>query len=288
MTYNPKTLKPYNPVPIVFFGNEKLATGIPEVEPVIRTAVTRAGFEMEQVVTGSLSDLRPHESKLAVLAAYGRIIPQSVLDQFPSGIINVHPSLLPAYRGPTPIEQVILDGATKTGVSIMRLSAGMDEGPIYKQATLHLTGTESKAELAQKLQKLGSEILVEVLLGIADGSLKPRNQPHPDRATYSKKLTKEDGIIDWNKPALQIEREIRAFIGWPKSSTTLAGKEVIITKAHVEPDEPDTTPGQVSSVGTKILLVQTGEGTLCIESLKPAGKKEMSVSAFLAGYGKLI
>ena len=104
---------------IVFFGNEKLATGIPAPEPLIRQAVEAAGFEIEQIVTGPLTDLRPHEAQLAVLAAYGRMIPQRVLDEFPLGIINVHPSLLPQYRGPTPIEQAMLDGVEKTGVSIM-------------------------------------------------------------------------------------------------------------------------------------------------------------------------
>src|SRR3989338_420589 len=140
---------------IVFFGNEKLATGISPVKPVIFDAVLDAGFEIEQHVTGKLTELRPHKSVIAVLAAYGHIIPKSVLDQFTLGIINVHPSLLPLYRGPTPIEQAILDGASKTGVSIMHLTAGMDEGPIYKQKTVRLSGDESKAELTERLQHLG-------------------------------------------------------------------------------------------------------------------------------------
>lgn len=268
---------------VVFFGNEKLATGLPAARPVIRQAVETAGFEIEQHVTGKLSELQPHKAQLAVLAAYGRIIPQSVLDQFPLGIINIHPSLLPAYRGPTPIEQAILDGTTKTGVSIMRLTAGMDEGPVYKQSLVHLKGNESKAEITDRLQLLGSELLIEVLPKIAKGQLKPRRQPHPERASYSRLLSKEDGLIDWGKSAEQIEREIRAFAGWPSSSTELFGKNVIITGAIVA--DINGVPGEVL-VQDKHLYVYCSVKAIEIELLKPAGKTEMSAQAFLAGYGK--
>lgn len=271
---------------IIFFGNEKLATGIPEVRPVIREAVVEAGFEIEKVITGPLSELGGHKASLAVLAAYGRIIPQSVLDQFPLGIINVHPSLLPLYRGPTPIEQAILDGASQTGVSIMRLTAGMDEGPIYKQKTVHLTERESKTELTERLQRLGADLLLEVLPGIAEGTLKPRQQPHLNRASYCIKLTKQDGIIDWTKPAEVIEREIRAFAGWPRSRTTIAGLDIIVTSAHTTGGEGRRAEGEVFVLESKGLAVQTSLGLLVIDRLQPAGKKEMSATAFLAGYRK--
>lgn len=266
---------------IVFFGNEKLATGIPPVEPVIRQAVEAAGFKIEKVITGKIGELGDHNSQLAVLAAYGRIIPQSLLDQFPLGIINVHPSLLPAYRGPTPIEQAILDGATKTGVSIMRLTAGMDAGPLYKQKSVQLNGTESKEDLTALLQRTGAELLTEVLPLIANNELKPHQQPHPDRATYSKLLRKEDGSIDWSKPASRLEREIRAFLGWPGSRTVLGDKEVIVTKAHTAAGVG--TPGEITVAG-KDLLVFCGIDSLVIERLKPAGKQEMNAEAFINGY----
>lgn len=262
---------------IVFFGNEKLATGIPHPKPVILDAIRTAGFTIESIVTGPLNTLKPHNSQLAVLAAYGRIIPQSVLDQFPLGIINVHPSLLPLYRGPTPIEQALLDGTRKTGVSIMQLTAGMDEGPIYKQKAVHLRGNESKVELTERLQRLGAELVVEVLPQIATGQLQPRSQPHPDRAIYSRKLTKEDGILDLTKSAEQLEREIRAYFEWPKSSTQLAGKDVIITAAHV-----------AKEAGSKDLSIQTSKDFLIIDRLKPAGGKEMTSQAFLAGHKHLL
>jgi len=269
---------------IVFFGNEKLATGINGVEPVILNSLRRAGYVIEQVVVGPINELQPHESRLAVLAAYGHIIPQSVLDQFPLGIINIHPSLLPKYRGSTPIEQAILDGETKTGVSIMQLSFKMDEGPLYAQRTVQLSGKETKGELTAKLHELGAEMLIEVLPAIFSGDLQPRQQPHPDRATYTRRLTKQDGSIEWNKSAEEIVREIRAYSGWPKSSCTLFGIDMSILEAGVS-DGWGSSVGTVSvDLGTKKIRVQCNQSSLEIITLQPAGKKPMDVVAFLNGY----
>jgi len=265
---------------IVFFGNEKLVTG-GVAKPIIKEALAQAGFRIEKVVTGDLSELSQHKSQLAVLAAYGKIIPQRILDEFPLGIINVHPSLLPLYRGPTPIESAILDGAQKTGVSIMKVTSGMDEGPIYAQRTVHLSGKEPKQELAETLQILGAELLVELLPKIATGEIRPRQQPHPERATYSRKLTKKDGVMDLTKHAEVLEREIRAFAGWPKSHTSIANINVVITQASVL-----NMPGRTGSYSTsdKRLLLHCRDSTLLIERLKPVGKAEMTAEAFLAGY----
>lgn len=271
-------------IPIILFGNEKLATGV-KGNQYIKDALEHSElFEIEQVITGSIKDLRAHKSKLAVLAAFGKIIPQSILDEFPLGIINVHPSLLPQYRGPTPIEQAILDGCTKTGVSIMKLTAGMDEGPIFKQKSIHLNGSESKQMLTDTLHHLGTQLLMEILPEINKG-LKPRKQPHPDRASYSKKINKKDGEIDFNKNAEDIEREIRAYSGWPQSRTNLANIDVIITKASVI--KTDDNKDRYSVNGKKLYL-HFNENSLLIEKLKPVGKSEMTAEAFLAGYGSRI
>lgn len=165
----------------------------------------------------------------------------------------------------------------------MRLTAGMDEGPVYKQKSLQLNGTETKASLTEELQSLGAEILGEALPSITGGDLKPRQQPHPDRATYTKKITKEDGVIDWNEPAEVIERQIRAYAGWPKSSAKLADIDVIITSATlmVTPEVP--RPGEIK-FDKKHLYIGTGKDWLEVLSLQIPGKKEMPVTAFLAGY----
>lgn len=270
--------------PIVFFGNEKLATGISRPELVIQKRLEKAGWPIEAVVTGK--EIPAHRARLAVLAAYGQILPPAVLDEFPLGVINVHPSLLPIYRGPTPIEQAILDNASKTGVTIMKITSEMDAGPIYKQKSIRLKGTESKAELAGSLQALGAELLVEVLPQVADGSLRPRRQPHVERdASYTRLIKKSDGIIDWHKPAAQIEREIRAFLGWPGSRITLFNKDVIITAAHAVPNnDRGFKPGDEEIVkDTGALMVHTPEGYLCVDRLIPAGKQEMTAAEFLRG-----
>lgn len=277
-----------NRVKVVFFGNEKLATGIDAPEPLILNAASKAGFEIEQHVTGPLSELKPHQAKIAVLAAYGHIIPQKVLDEFPLGIINVHPSLLPKYRGTSPIESAILNGDLKTGVSIMRLTAGMDEGPLYKQKTVHLNGQETKQELTTKLQQLSADLLYELLPKIYSQQLKARQQPHPVRATYSKKINKSDGLIDWSKPAEQLEREIRAYAGWPKSHASIDGKEVIIHSAHAVPTNGvGAVNGELEVIkDIGVLMVNSSNGSLCIERLQPVGKKAMSVDEFIRGYLK--
>jgi methionyl-tRNA formyltransferase len=134
---------------------------------------------------------------------------------------------------------------------------------------------------------LSNELLVEYLPKYIAGAVQARSQPHPDRATYSRKLTKMDGNLDWAKPANQLECEIRAFSEWPKSHAHLAGKDVIITKAHVELSENGTqiaAPGMITVSDQKELLVQTGNGVLVIDNLKPAGGKEMTARAFLAGH----
>lgn len=225
------------------------------------------------------------EEPAGVLVSYGKIIPQSILDLFTPGIINVHPSLLPKYRGPSPIEAAILNGDNETGVSIMRLSAHMDAGPVYVQQAVSLLGTETVDQLYDQLGSLGSKMLVEVLPHIIDGSLQPVDQ-QDDAASYCHIIRKDDGIIDWQKPAEQIEREIRAYKGWPQSRTKLGAVDVIITKAHVG-QSLDGEPGHIEisehSDGD-VIAVDTIDGCLIIEELKPLGKKEMPVKAFLAGY----
>ncbi len=303
---------------IVFFGNERLATGVQTTAPTLQALIT-AGYEVaavvsnyEQATSRSKRDLEiaevakahkiplllpkspleikqqlaDYKTEVAVLVAYGKIVPEEIINLFPKGIVNIHPSLLPKHRGPTPIESVILEGALETGVSVMRLVKAMDAGPVYGQSVLPLTGTETKQLLADKLLEIGSAMVVELLPGILDGTIVALPQDDT-RATYDKLISKDDGLIDWTKPAVQLEREIRAFIEWPKSRTTLAGFEVIITGAHVEklPADKQLPAGSVS-IQEKQLVVNTGEGTLVLEKLKPAGKAEMTAQAFLAGYGK--
>ena len=297
---------------IVFFGSGpvaaeslKLIARDFKIEAIVTKPSTK--HEMSEVVTGAtvyvaqtkseLDDLivtTRFKSQVAVLIDFGIIVSQKVISSFPLGIVNSHFSLLPLWRGADPISFSILNGDAKTGVSLMLIDEGMDTGKILVQKSLAITPDDTTQTLTKKLINLSHELLVSNLPDYISGKLRPRNQPHPNRATYSRKLTKEDGLIDWTKPAAQIEREIRAFIQWPKSRAEIAGKETIITNALVIEDpgkQPIVMnaekPGTLTVDG-KRLLITCGQGLLEIHRLKPAGKNEMSAESFIAGYGKLL
>lgn len=304
---------------IIYFGNERLVSGLSHTNaPILRGLIER-GHDIAAVVShhaGSTSrnqrdlevakiaeehgipiflpnspseimdELRALDADIAVLAAYGRIISQQVIDIFPMGIVNIHPSLLPKYRGPTPIESAILNGDQETGVSIMQLTAGMDEGPIYAQRTVQIEGNEEKFHLYSEIVSVSSQLFFEVFPQIVDETLKPTPQDDTN-ATYSMLIQKSDGVIDWSKPAEQIEREIRAYAGWPQSRTRLGDIDVIVLDSTVIPTDIDTTPGKIEILydeNAKTLRVQTARGTLEINRVKPLGKKEMPITAFLTGY----
>lgn len=222
------------------------------------------------------------DAPVGVLVSYGKIIPQSIIDLFDPGIVNLHPSLLPRYRGPSPIEAAILHGDDNTGLSIMQLSSAMDAGPVYVQQAVPLLGTETAPELYQTLGTQGAELLTASLPAILDGTISPTPQ-QDDSATYCSLITKQDGALDWNKPAKQLAREIRAYTDWPQSRTELHGIECIVTEAHAEATSQSGTPGEIIATSDS-LAVYTSDGTLAITSIKPLGKKEMPVKAFLAGY----
>lgn len=235
-----------------------------------------------------LSDLfksNPVKSQIGIVIDYGVIISKDVIDYFPLGIVNSHFSLLPEWRGADPITFAILSGQSRTGVSLMLIDETLDTGKLITQKVLPIKPNDTTPSLTKKLIELSNQLLTKYLPRYISGEIKPHNQPHPDRATYSRKLTKDDGIIDWSKPAEQIEREIRAFIDWPKSRTLLGSKEVVITKSHVI--DLSGNVGQVS-VEDKQLLVFTGNQALAIDKLKPASKNEMTDEEFMSGYRHLL
>lgn len=296
--------------PIIFFGTEEfsaaslsalLAAGFPIVAvvtkpdskkgrgqklvpPTVKAIAQQHGIPVWQPTKLSdiVDDIRALQPVAGVLVSFGKIIPSSIIELFTPGIINVHPSHLPHYRGPSPIESAILGGDSETGVSIMQLSARMDAGPVYHFVPYPLTGNETQPELYDTLAHLGADTLVQALPGILDGSLQPTPQDDT-AATYCQLIQKSDGILDWHKPAQQLEREIRAYQGWPGSRTTIGDVEVIITGAHVVPSGGN--PGKVTiDDGGNTLTIATEDGRLSIDRLKPVGKKEMPIQAFLAGY----
>lgn len=228
------------------------------------------------------------KSQLGVIVDFGVIVSSEVINSFSLGIINSHFSLLPAWRGADPISFAILTGDKKTGVSLMLIEPTLDTGKLLAQKSLRIEPEDTTPSLTNKLITLSNHLLREYLPLYFKGTLKPHAQPHPDRATYSRKLTKADGTLDWQKPADQLEREVRAFTGWPKTSTKLAGKDVIVTQAYTAPSQSvNSKPGDIEPTNeTGTIIVRTGNGSLCIQRLKPAGKKEMTAAEFLRGYGQ--
>ena len=207
-----------------------------------------------------------------VLVSYGKIIPQSILDLFTPGIINLHPSLLPNYRGPSPIESAIMNGDHTTGASIMQLSAAMDAGPVYVQIPLALAGNETRAELYATLGALGTKTLLEILPDILSGSLLPTPQNN-EHATYCSLLTKNDAPLAPEQfTAREAEAKLRAHAGFPGTRYRFGNVDTILTAAHVS-----ETPTDLS------ITCKDGK-FLVVDRLKPLGKKEMPREAFLAGY----
>ena len=287
--------------PIVFFGTEEFSARFLETlidggysieavvtkpdmkkgrgqkltEPLVKTMATRHGITVWQ--PHKLRDLHDDITKLGpvagVLVSYGKIIPASIIELFDPGIINVHPSLLPRYRGPSPVEAAIMNGDTETGVSIMRLSKDMDAGPVYRQAALPLTGQETRLTLYETLGDLGIKTLLDNLPGILEGSLTP--QPQDDSsASYCALLSKDDSLIDPQAVAAEeAQRHVRAYLGFPKSKVTVNDMTVIVTKAHVS-----------DSKNTTLDIPCRGGSVLAIDSLVAPSGKSMDAADFLRGY----
>ncbi len=221
----------------------------------------------------ALIETKPFESTVGVLIDFGIIVSQKTIDYFPKGIVNSHFSLLPEWRGADPITFAILSGQKQTGVSLMLLVEKMDEGPLLAQASYDIPIDATTASLTDALIELSFETLKATLPLYLEGELQPQAQV--GEATYSRKLTKEDGRIDLHKSAEVLEREIRAYAEWPKSYTTLAGKDVIVTKAHT-----------ADTANKNEVALKTSQSFLVIDSLKPAGKNEMTAAEFIRGYSK--
>ena len=231
---------------------------------------------------------------LLVVVAYGRIFQQVFLDIFPRGGVNLHPSLLPLYRGCSPINAAILNGDAETGITIQRLVAAMDSGDILAQEVYPLGGTETTGGLTTSFAQAGSDLLVKTLRAMEEGTLKPRAQEEA-KASYCGKLGKNDGRISWSDPAVKIERTFRAYTPWPGVYTHFKGKKLNILGAALFKGEfPEKDP-RVLAAGTVLgidkkegILIQTGRGILSVRSLQLEAKKAMDHLSFCNGTKELI
>ena len=215
-----------------------------------------------------------------VVVAYGMLIPEEVLNHFSQPLINVHASLLPRWRGPSPVAAAILHGDQQTGISLMQLTPEMDEGPVYLRETIDLEGSETRPGLEARLAELGGETIGQRLEDIRGGWLKPEPQDG-SQATYAPLLDKSAGEIDWQQSAEYLARQIRAFLGWPGSHTLISNHRVTIEAAR--PVDQHGQPGTFQFRNGR-LIGYAGDGGLDITRLKPAGKSSMTGDAFARGY----
>lgn len=236
--------------------------------------------------------LAAYHADLYVVAAFGQILPQGVLDQPRYGTLNIHASLLPKYRGPDPIAEAILQGEQETGVTIMLLDAGIDTGPMLLKRTVTITEHDTTGSLTPKLATLGAQALLEALPLWIAGKIVP--EPQDDSfATHTRMLRKEDGEIHWEQPAAVIARKIRAYTPWPGGYTHWRGKLLKILAAQAVAVEPGATimPGTVrvqEKAGHTVLAIVTGSGLLHVTHLQLEGKKAMSAEDFLRGYAHIV
>jgi methionyl-tRNA formyltransferase len=230
---------------------------------------------------GAVEALRQLAPDLIVVAAYGLILPKPVLEIPRFGCLNIHASLLPAYRGASPITAALLDGLSMTGVSIMVMDEGMDTGPVLTQAHHAIDPVDTTASLSGRLAELGATFLITTLPHWVSGELKPIAQERlPGVISYCRLIKKEDGRIDWSQPAVQIERMTRAYTPWPSAYTSWRGEPFKILQAAVAAGSAE--PGQVV-VTSDGPAVGTGEGLLLLRTVQPAGKRALDMGSFLNG-----
>ena len=221
-----------------------------------------------------------------IVAAYGHIIPENILELPKYGCINIHASLLPAYRGAAPIQWAVLNGEKKSGVTIMLMNKGLDTGDILAQQEVPLSEDETSESLFEKLAVYGAELLPKTLKQLEEGTITPVPQPAESTTPYARMIKKQDGQIDWTKSAAVLSCFVRGMNSWPCAYDRMKGKTIRIWKAvPVECDPVKDTPGTIVKADKNGLFVQTGDGLLSILELQAEGKKRMEYAEFLRGAG---
>jgi methionyl-tRNA formyltransferase len=275
--------------------------------PPVKEAATRLGLPVRQPERVKLPEavefLRAQGAEAMVVVGYGQIIPQTVIDLAPLGIVNVHASLLPKYRGAGPIQWAILNGETRTGVTTMRIDAGLDTGDMLLKTETEIAPDENAVDLGRRLAAMGADLLVETLAGLAAGTIVPRKQD-PSEASYARLLKKEDGVVDWSLPAQSIHNRVRGLQPWPGAYTTFRALTLHIwkTRVHTGVDTADTgwqaeapAPQQVGQalppvnplpghfLSLKPLVVSCGCGALELLEVQLEGRKRISAADFANG-----
>lgn len=255
------------------------------VEAPIKAAAHHLGLPLEQPRSlrnlTEQNHLRSYKPNLIVVAAYGLLLPQTLLDIPTHGAVNLHPSLLPRWRGASPIPFAILSGDTETGVSLMKMDAGLDTGPVLACRVLAVAPDETTGTLTDKLARLGAQLLLESLPAYLAGEISPVPQDNA-RATMTRLVAKEDGLIRWDTAAVYIERMVRAYNPWPTAYTHYQGEMFKILGASVLERHAPELPGTILQLGRDI-GVATGKGVLMLLEVQLAGKRPMTAGEFARG-----
>lgn len=230
----------------------------------------------------AIEELKKYEADVFVVAAFGQILSQEILDMPKYGSLNIHASLLPKYRGASPIQSVILEGEAETGITIMQMDAGIDTGDMLYTLSIGIEPKDTFETLHDKLMLLGGEAIVEALELLEEGALVPQKQDE-SQSTHVKMISKEMGNIDFKKSAAEIDRLVRGLNPWPSAFTFYKGKQMKIWDVDVLTGEANALPGMVTEVTKNEIKVACGQGTVAIKELQLEGKKRMSAHDFLLG-----
>jgi methionyl-tRNA formyltransferase len=245
--------------------------GIPVLQPARLDAEFRQNLPVE-----------PPE--LLVVIAYGLILPQWLLDWPTVAPLNVHASLLPRWRGAAPIQQAILAGDAETGVSVMRMTRGLDAGPVFGTRATPIDAAETSGALHDRLSVLGAELLIDLLPDILSARIDPKPQDENSK-TYAPKISKRDAVLDWQRSAVELARKVRAYNPWPVAEAqTVGGQRLRIWQAQAVGGLSDSAPGTVIAAENGVLEVATGEGLLRLSQVQPPGGRVMSVAAYLTAH----
>lgn len=228
--------------------------------------------------------LRKIGPDVIVVAAFGQIISKEILEMPRYGCINVHASLLPAYRGAAPIQWAVINGDKESGVTIMRMNEGLDTGDMIDKVVVPLDENETGGSLFDKLSAAGAKLCAEVLEKLENGTAVFEKQPELSTTDYAAMIDKKMGKINWERPAKEIEQLIRGLNPWPSAYTFMREKDLKLWTASVVYEEREAVPGEIVEIGKEGILVKTGEGLLLIRELQLEGKKRMDTAAFLRGY----
>ena len=276
--------RPYNVIGVVTQPDRPAGRGRTLIPPAVKLAAQALGLPLIQPerlrTPEAMEQLRAWAPDMIVVAAFGQILRAEVLDLPRYGCINIHASLLPRWRGAAPIQAAILAGDAETGVTIMKMDAGVDTGPLLSQRAILISPDDTARTLFKKLAEVGADLLLETLPGYLSGEVQP--QPQDDsQATYAPMLKKEDGLLDFSHPAEELARQVRAFDPWPGAYFEWKGARLKVLRVRLSGEK---SPG----AGRRLIVagcpaVGTGKKILILEEVQPAGKKSMPGKAFLAG-----